>query len=283
MPRTYPTGECTSCGETKLLAARGLCRTCYQRWRKNGSTEYARKFRNNVCSVEGCYARAHGQGLCNKHLLRLRRTGTVEEGRKYVVKNPAVQPRTQHDLYPIWAEMNRKNNPRPAHSSWVGGPETFDQFVADVGERPSRRHRLHPSNPNSLLGPDNFEWREALIERHDGETLEEYNARYRKEHRRAYGTSYHNSEMLRKYGITRADYVRRFDDQKGLCALCGKPETDLDKNGAVKALAVDHDHATGKVRALLCQACNTGLGKFRDDTRLLALAITYLAKHAPAT
>ncbi len=280
MPKIYPTGECATCGETKLLAARGLCRSCYQRWRKNGTTEYVRNFRDGVCSVEGCESRAHGQGLCNKHLLRLRRTGTVEEGRKYEMSNPSTPLRTQHDLYPVWAEMNRKNNPRPAHASWVGGPETFDVFIADVGSRPSRRHRLHPTNPNGLMGPDNYEWREALIERHDGETLEEYEARYKKEHRRVYATSYHNGSLMLKYGINRADYVRMFDAQDGKCAICGQPEIDTDKNGAIKALAVDHDHATRKVRALLCAACNTGLGKFKDDTSMLALAIAYLTKHA---
>ena len=79
---------------------------------------------------------------------------------------------------------------------------------------------------------------------------------------------------LRKYGITPEQYDKMFEEQGGQCALCGMtPEV----NGAL--LAVDHNHATGKVRALLCRLCNNGLGHFREDGDLLARAIAYLKEH----
>jgi len=55
------------------------------------------------------------------------------------------------------------------------------------------------------------------------------------------------------YGITIQDYDRMLEEQRGVCAICKKPE----KN---RKLAVDHDHETGRVRGLLCTNCNNTLG-----------------------
>jgi len=74
------------------------------------------------------------------------------------------------------------------------------------------------------------------------------------------------------YGLTRADYDRLLESQKGLCAICYKV------NGN-KALAVDHDHRTNKVRGLLCDKCNQGIGCFRDSKIFLSSAISYLEKN----
>lgn len=74
----------------------------------------------------------------------------------------------------------------------------------------------------------------------------------------------------RKYGITLNEYGQRFLRQKGQCAIC----QTVPSGG--EPLAVDHDHATGAVRGLLCRSCNVGLGFFRDQTVSLARAIVYL-------
>lgn len=69
-----------------------------------------------------------------------------------------------------------------------------------------------------------------------------------------------------RYGVTKQDYLQLLIKQGGHCACC--PETEN--------LVVDHCHATGEVRGLLCGPCNKGLGHFRDNTEYLTNAILYL-------
>lgn len=63
--------------------------------------------------------------------------------------------------------------------------------------------------------------------------------------------------------------------QNNLCAICGMPEI-LIVNGAVRSLAVDHCHDTGKVRGLLCNRCNIGIANLNEDVVMLQRAINYL-------
>jgi len=81
-----------------------------------------------------------------------------------------------------------------------------------------------------------------------------------------------------KFGVTAEWFHGTMEEQKGVCAICHKAETSRFK-GTLKDLAVDHCHATGKVRGLLCSKCNTMLGLSGDSISTLESAITYLKKH----
>jgi hypothetical protein len=75
---------------------------------------------------------------------------------------------------------------------------------------------------------------------------------------------------LRKtYGLTLEDYEAMLEAQDYGCAICGGQGS--------RRLVVDHCHATERVRGLLCDKCNIGLGWFRDDPELMDRAIGYLA------
>jgi hypothetical protein len=104
-------------------------------------------------------------------------------------------------------------------------------------------------------------------------------AAYQIEYRAMHREKFAQQERERKFGLSLADYSALVASQDNKCAICNCAETAT-RNGKVKALAVDHDHATGKVRGLLCVACNTGIGKFRDSRDLMLSAIKYLDKHS---
>ncbi len=80
---------------------------------------------------------------------------------------------------------------------------------------------------------------------------------------------------LKGFGLTEADFDRMLRAQHGVCAICKRPERK--KN--YKTLCIDHAHATGVVRGLLCAACNTGLGMFQDSPELLQSAAAYARKY----
>lgn len=87
-----------------------------------------------------------------------------------------------------------------------------------------------------------------------------------------------NDHLKNTFGIDSKEYERMFKEQNGRCACCDEPETAFLK-GKLLSLAVDHDHATGEIRQLLCRGCNVGLGSFKDNKNLLLKAASYLEKH----
>jgi len=94
--------------------------------------------------------------------------------------------------------------------------------------------------------------------------------RWKKASKKYYDTDRRRNRTLRQYGLDETDYNNLYDQQLGLCKICGKDLT----------LVVDHDHATGEVRGLLCNSCNVGLGCFEDKIANLMKAIEYLSSRA---
>lgn len=116
------------------------------------------------------------------------------------------------------------------------------------------------------------------------EALKEYHKEYHRKHaaeislkhkqRRAQSAIPYDREQRRKshlkctFGLTTEDYDRLLESQNGVCAICGKKPKGK--------LHVDHCHATGIVRGLLCHKCNAGLGLFCDEPSLMMRAIEYV-------
>jgi hypothetical protein len=79
--------------------------------------------------------------------------------------------------------------------------------------------------------------------------------------------------MQHKYGLTAERYDQMLVEQGHRCALCG------DENNG-RTWHIDHCHDTGKVRGVLCDLCNRGLGHFRENADVLRKAAQYLEAHA---
>jgi hypothetical protein len=101
--------------------------------------------------------------------------------------------------------------------------------------------------------------------------------RNNREKQRAYQAQYFQNviksrRMEKLFGITFEQYEEMLKKQKGVCIICCEPCS------SGKRLAIDHDHATGTVRGLLCNRCNRFIGLARDNRLILRRAISYLSE-----
>jgi len=84
------------------------------------------------------------------------------------------------------------------------------------------------------------------------------------------------NKLRRVYGITQAEYDVLFQAQGGVCAACGHEETLFNPvQNCFYPLSVDHDHKTGKVRGLLCRACNVAYGNLKEDPERIIKLLEY--------
>lgn len=223
------------------------------------------------CGRAGCERPAEIKGMCGNHyridrIQRRKAAGIVETGKR------------SHPLYSTWLERKHRKGLCVA---WLD----FAAFTEAVGERPSPNHALARLVQHELYGPENWEWREQ-IRRGETETVTEFNARKWQAQKVKRPDFDIRRGLIRKYGIDEEQYLRMHQEQDGCCAICGKPETKIDKRrGKPKNLSVDHCHQTMYARDLLCFSCNAALGLVGDSASTLQAMVAYVEKwaDAPAT
>ncbi len=135
-----------------------------------------------------------------------------------------------------WYIDNRSRLLAKAKANFEANPERVRERSREIARRDPERNRSKVT-----------EWRQANPERAK------------------------NSELKKNYGITLEDYIKIFESQGKCCAICKS-----DSSGSKNDWHVDHCHATGKVRGVLCHHCNRGLGGFKDSIAALQVAINYL-------
>ena len=225
---------------------------------------YREKIRSQhpKCTVAGCNEpqKTLKSGLCEKHLFRFTRHGTVEQPRR-----SDWGSRESHPLYQTYYWHRRKVN--GMCDEWK---KDFWAFVEAVSPKPENctLRRLNESKP---IGPSNWTWKEK--------TSSKDKALYAKLWRMRNPEKAKNADLKKHFGITLDEYCAMEAAQNGACAICGSKEEVLDKNGIPRKMPVDHCHKTNKIRALLCTPCNRALGLFKDDPDVLRKAADYVEKH----
>lgn len=248
-PPSSQTCRVEGCGTP--AKARGFCDRHYHAARREGAFSDLPR-----CSEEGCLGFAKARGLCDRHYALAKRTsgfgqpdcsepgcdrGTYAKGlceKHYKRTRPKKRLRPPSDSH-ILREQGRKRCP-------------FCGLVKDLAEfAPSRKE-------DAKVQVQPF----CLSCRPEVSRL----AALRQKQTRG-----------RRYGLTEDELRTLLSLQGGLCAVCRTFETISTSPGdSANALAIDHDHADGSVRGLLCQRCNQSLGIFRDDPERILRAVAYL-------
>jgi hypothetical protein len=177
--------------------------------------------------------------------------------------------REKHPNYKLWT-WHRRKGVFGFDKNWH---DDFWAFVSVVGIRPAK-HTLRRIDSSKPLGPGNWDWVESVDSKDKAE--------YQRKWRQANPEKATNHNLKKMYGISLEAYEAMALQQNGVCAICKNPEQSVDKDGAPRRMPVDHCHKTGKVRALLCTACNRALGLFKDSSSVLKAAAEYIEKHLDA-
>ncbi len=216
------------------------------------------------CVVDRCEHLTHRKvdQYCSTHYWRFKKYGTPEL--------PPKENRRAHPFYHLW--FDRKGC---RVKEW----DELSQFIADISPKPDGDYFLVRLR-DDVWGPTNFKWQPHL-KRREGEANKNWWARKRQARLANIPAMDRTRDLKRRFGLTPDDYQAMMSAHNGVCAICAKPETAFDpKAGTRKSLAIDHCHASGKIRGLLCWRCNGTLGKIEDDISLLKAMIAYLEKHA---
>lgn len=173
----------------------------------------------------------------------------------------------------MWRKVQKQTN---GVTRWP----SYEAFAADIGDVPpadGKKLILVPLREQETIGPSNFQWK-TIQSPWDYRSVEGRRA-YKQAHRDSNRSNYRDKNLREKFGISYLEYEQMLTEQGGVCACCQQPETTT-RRGKQLILAVDHCHATGAVRGLLCNNCNQGLGQFKDKPTLLRKAADYLERHA---
>ena len=122
-------------------------------------------------------------------------------------------------------------------------------------------------------------------------TREQYHTKFR-ETSLAQNKEWHKSNVqranetnwkrqIKKFGADPELYFKLFQEQHGVCYICHK-DNGVTKYGVKRKLSIDHCHKTHQIRGLLCNKCNSWLGRIEDNIEAARRVLAYLVKEKNA-
>jgi hypothetical protein len=257
---------------------------------------------HKTCTEQDCDRETYAKGLCARHYQRARSAGTLPSslvtekpcahcgqpmaGRK-TTRAKFCSPVCKEDARSELAKLARRVQNLDRTCEWCGGPMRDDAPASALTCSPKCGY----SRSNHISGGA-AKRREARRAAWDANRPDCIGCGVRIPDGRRVGVKFCSADCKKKahdarwranapgynrkylYGMTDEQFAAMLDKQGGACAICHATEW----NGRHPVPHVDHDHATGKVRGILCHSCNLGLGKFKDDPDLLRAAIAYLTR-----
>lgn len=85
---------------------------------------------------------------------------------------------------------------------------------------------------------------------------------------------YRRRHLRKTFDMSEEEYASMASAQNNLCRICKSPER------SARRLAIDHCHTSGKIRGLLCNPCNRGIGLLKDSPEIIRAAAVYLDLHS---
>lgn len=237
----------------------------------------------SACSEETCDKPVHAGGRCQNHYRKFKKYGTAHPTPE-MKKSPGPKPQPEK-----WRSRHNANNPSRARqrkekveqTHCAQGHELSEDnvFMNKSGVRGCKTCRRDSTRRYRERDPQPSDTRFGAANRRkthcpQGHPYDEDNTyvssrgtRACRECRRVSVTK----QKYAKYGIDEERFNEMLDEQHGLCGICATPFGDTVPH-------IDHCHATGEVRGLLCGRCNTGIGQLLDSPEVLYQAIDYITK-----
>ena len=225
-----------------------------------------------MCKVTDCVKKVHSKGMCQAHYRLMKKYGNTEGIPREQRRKPGPKPDPDKPVAPKRIYVKIGDTCPSGHllteENTYSYPETAvlkGRVVCKICRMNWQRKRKGIPESDSI-----GTWNKNKTHCPKGHEYTLENTRALSDGSRSCRLCHARNTRRRAYGLEWEDFEKMWSKQGQKCAIC-KIEFSSTKDACV-----DHNHTSGKIRGLLCNNCNNGLGRFLDNTENLKEAIKYL-------